>query len=136
MKTVFLDTKVVVDLLQKREGFYQYSAQIFSLGFENKLQLFVSPITFSTASFLLRKLGTEAIKNVLKDLRLIVDVVEMDYDVIDNSLISNFNDIEDAMQYYCAKKCHADVIVTRNIKDFSESEINVLSPDAFLAEYE
>ena len=63
-------------------------------------------------------------------------MVEMDYDVIDNSLISNFNDIEDAMQYYCAKKCHADVIVTRNIKDFSESEINVLSPDAFLAEYE
>lgn len=108
MKTVFLDTNVVVDLLQKREGFYQYSAQIFSLGFENKLQLFVSPITFSTASYLLRKLGTEAIKNVLKDLRLIVDVVEMDY----------------------------DVIVTRNIKDFSESEINVLSPDAFLAEYE
>ena len=54
MKTVFLDTNVVVDLLQKREGFYQYSAQIFSLGFENKLQLFVSPITFSTASYLLR----------------------------------------------------------------------------------
>lgn len=136
MKTVFLDTNVVVDLLQKREGFYQYSAQIFSLGFENKLRLFVSPITFSTASYLLRKLGTEAIKNVLKDLRLIVDVVEMDYDVIDNSLNSNFNDIEDAMQYYCAKKCHADVIVTRNIKDFSESKINVMSPDEFLSDFE
>lgn len=104
MKTVFLDTNVVVDLLQKREGFYQYSAQIFSLGLENKLHLFVSPITFSTASYLLRKLGTEAIKNVLKDLRIIVDVVEMDHEVIDSSLKSKFNDIEDAMQYYCAIK--------------------------------
>ncbi len=132
MKIVFLDTNVVVDLLQKREGFYQYSAQIFSLG----LEMFVSPITFSTASYLLRKLGTEAIKNVLKDLRIIVDVVEMDHEVIDSSLKSKFNDIEDAMQYYCAKKCNADVIVTRNIKDFSESEINVLSPNAFLAEFE
>ena len=29
-----------------------------------------------------------------------------------------------------------DVIVTRNIKDFSESKINVMSPDEFLSDFE
>ena len=46
--------------------------------------------------------------------------------------ILNFPDFEDAMQCVCAENCMADMIITRNIKDFMPSPIPVISPFDFL----
>jgi predicted nucleic acid-binding protein len=45
------------------------------------------------------------------------------------------NDLEDAMQIVAAAACAADVIVTRNVGDFSTSPIPVLTPREFLAKF-
>ena len=41
---------------------------------------------------------------------------------------------EDALQYYSAKSCGADVIVTRNKKDFAVSELPICLPAEYLHE--
>lgn len=41
-------------------------------------------------------------------------------------------EIEDAVQYYAALQAKADYIISRNKKDFSFSEIEVLTPHEFL----
>ena len=51
--------------------------------------------------------------------------------VIDRMLQSDFNDLEDAIQYYSALAFGAEAIVTRNIKDFTASKIPVVSPHDF-----
>ena len=51
---------------------------------------------------------------------------------IADSVSLRANDFEDAIQYFSAKKIHADYIVTNNIKDFGFSEINVMKPIDFL----
>lgn len=56
-------------------------------------------------------------------------VSEMD---IDKALLSDFNDFEDAVQYYTAVHDRSDIFVTRNKKDFRNSELSVVTPSEFL----
>jgi predicted nucleic acid-binding protein len=67
-------------------------------------------------------------------LRLIT-VVDMPADVVHNALASKVIDFEDALQTETAIHCGADVIVTRNTKDFRHSPIPVLTPSQFLAAF-
>jgi len=48
-------------------------------------------------------------------------------------LNSNFKDFEDALQNYSAElNGQIDLIVTRNIKDFSKSSLGVMTPENYL----
>ena len=47
----------------------------------------------------------------------------------------NFPDYEDAMQCVSAENCIADIIITRNTKDFLASSVPVVSPTNFLSRY-
>lgn len=44
----------------------------------------------------------------------------------------SLNDFEDALQYFSAPNVKADVIVTRNEKDFYFSNIKIVSPRLFI----
>jgi predicted nucleic acid-binding protein len=48
---------------------------------------------------------------------------------------NDFNDIEDCLQAECAKAVKADYIVTRNIKDYTHSEIPAISPEALIKHF-
>lgn len=56
----------------------------------------------------------------------------MDEKVIDMSLVSDFRDFEDAVQYYSAIHVRADYVITRNT-DYRDNRIPFLAPDEFLA---
>mgnify|MGYP002627347932 CR=1 FL=1 len=45
------------------------------------------------------------------------------------------NDFEDAVQASCAKKHFIDLIITRNVKDFTNSPVYAIIPDDFLNEF-
>jgi predicted nucleic acid-binding protein len=59
----------------------------------------------------------------------IVDVTAAD---VKNALTSDMPDYEDALLAFCGKRQKADYIITRNEKDFRQSPVPVLSPQAFL----
>ena len=137
MKRLFLDTNIVIDLLDKREPFCNEAVRLFSLAYNKKLQLIVAPITYATASYLLQKGRTqEEVRILLANFRQLVCVATIDERIIDDALASQFRDFEDAMQYYTALKAKADVIITRNAKDFGASRIPVMSPAEYLAHLE
>lgn len=117
MTRLFLDTNIVVDLLEGREPFCYDAAQLFTMAHEKKVELLVSPMTFSTASFLLRKHGSTGVRNLLSNLRQLVSVTTSDERTVDDSIASQFKDFEDAMQYYTALNSKAGIIITRNGKD-------------------
>ena len=63
----------------------------------------------------------------------ITEILTTDRDVIIKALNSNFNDFEDALQNYSAElNGQIDLIVTRNIKDFSNSPLGVMTPENYL----
>lgn len=136
MTKLFLDTNIVMDLLEKREPFCQDALQLFSMAYRKRVQLWVSPMTYATVSFLLRKHGPVGVKNLLSNFRQLSRVATVNERIIDDSLASKFNDFEDAMQYYCALKVKADAIITRNGKDFIHSKLPVMTANEYLASLE
>lgn len=133
MTKLFLDTNIVVDLLESREPFCQDAVRIFTLAYNRKVQLVVSPMTYCTVSFLLRKHGTEGVRKLLSNFRQLSHVAESNERTVDDSLASEFKDFEDAMQYYTALKAKADIIITRNVKDFAKSKLPVMTAGEYLA---
>ena len=133
MTRLFLDTNIVVDLLEGREPFCYDAAQLFTMAHDKKVELLVSPMTFSTASFLLRKHGSEGVRNLLSNLRQLVSVTISDERTVDDSIASQFKDFEDAMQYYTVLNTKAEIIITRNGKDFTASKLPVMTATEYIA---
>jgi len=134
MKLLFLDTNIIIDLLAKREPFYRSAAQLFSLADKMKLHLCVSALTFANTNYiLLKEKNPEEIRLILRKLKLLLKVTSLDDKIIGLSLNdNNFKDYEDALQYYSALENDADVIITRNLKDFQKSKIPVLTAEQYL----
>ena len=133
MKKLFLDTNIVMDLLEKREPFCNDAVRLFTKAYNKQVQLFVSPMTYATVSYLLRKHGSEMVHTLLSNFRQLSRVATTNERVVDDALASNFIDFEDALQYYSALKVKADAIITRNGDDFENSKIPVMSAKEFLS---
>ena len=65
---------------------------------------------------------------LLRDLHSLLTVGEVDGNVLQQALASEFADFEDAVQCYTAMASGADLIVTRNVKDFGHSPLLVRTP--------
>ena len=118
MKKVFLDTNIVADLFLKREPFCQNSLKLFTLGFHKKITLYVSSLSYATLAYLCRKMKKEERVLLFEKLRSLTVTTTVDRQTVDMALVSGFDDLEDAMQYYSAISSKVDVVLTRNKKDF------------------
>ena len=131
MKKVFLDTNIIVDLIADRKPFSKYSIELFKKAEEKKIKLFTSSHSIATTHYLLKKyLEEKILRDVLYNLLDYVTVIAVDTDVLKKGLRSKHKDFEDSIQILCASTIEKiDCIVTRNTKDFRDSEILVLTPD-------
>ena len=130
---VFVDTDVVLDLLTKREPFFQSAILLFNLAEQKEIDAYISPISISNLFYILRKInGNAAAISAINKLRLILGIVRMDQRVVDFALTSGFNDIEDALQYYTAVENNMEVLITRNVKDYKKRDIQIMTCDEYL----
>ena len=131
---VLIDTNVLIDYIQKREPFYLSAEKIFNACAENRIKGCIAAHSVSNLFFILRKQFTvEERKGLLKMLCTIFEVVGINKETIMAALDDNgFDDIEDCIQEKCALTVHADYIVSRNIKDFMNSQVRSLDPDTFV----
>ncbi len=134
MKKLLVDTNVVIDLLAKREPYYQDSARLFSMADKKLIKLSVLSLTFANTNYaLLRSNSANESKSILRRLKLIVDVLPLDDKIIGLALNDlGFKDFEDGLQYFSAIENKQDIIITRNLKDFKKSLIPVMSAEQFL----
>ncbi len=136
MKRIFIDADIILDLLTQREPFYPFAAELFSLIEIGKIEAYSSPIIFTNIHYILRKLQskTKAISNLQK-LRTLICILPIDEKIIDLALASDFKDFEDAIQYYVSIDNNIDYLITRNIKDYKNATINILTAQDFLNLY-
>lgn len=133
MKKVFVDTNVLLDILLERTPWANDAAVLFSMADRKEIELLCCSLSFSTAIYLMQrfKYTRKEIVSKLSIVKSICTVTTVNEAVIDRMLQSDFNDLEDAIQYYSALAFGAEIIVTRNIKDFTASKIPVVSPHDF-----
>ena len=133
MIKVFFDTNIMIDVIGRREQFCLPSLQIMSLADRGLIRVYVSAMSYATASFILGKDNKELdiFREFAKFMKITMATL-VDSSTIEKSVESKFKDFEDAMQYFSAKHEDIDYIITRNKKDFTASDIPVFEPQEFV----
>lgn len=128
MSSIFLDTNVILDLIEDRKPFSLYTQYIFSRKEANEVILYTSSLNFANMHYIISKKTNKdtALKTLIK-LKLLISLLPLTDKIIELSLASNFSDFEDAIQYFTAIENGINTIITRDIKDFKKAKINVLS---------
>lgn len=133
MENVFVDTNIVIDLLQKREEFYKEAQELFTLADRKKVKLYISALTFANTYYILSRFySSDEAKKILSKFKVLVEVLPTTAKIIELALASDFKDFEDAIQFYTALESSLEAIITRNKKDFKNNLIPVFSAKEFL----
>lgn len=133
MKHYLVDTNVVIDMLLNRED-ADAACAVFDGAERGEYVLHICALSFTTMFYSLRKiLSREQRIDVLRQLNDAFEVSEVDQTVITRALHSDWKDFEDAVQNYAAvADPRVSAIITRNVKDFRNSELEVLDSLYFL----
>ena len=135
MKKIFVDTNIIIDLLAERKPHSKFAIALFSKAESKEVKLYVSSHSYVTVHYLLKKYVKEKeLRLILLNLLDFVTIIPIDILLIKRGLKSKHKDFEDALQILSATSIDKiDCIVTRNLKDFKDSEIPVFSPDTLLS---
>jgi predicted nucleic acid-binding protein len=138
MKKLFVDTNIVIDLLSRREPFYEEAATLFSFADKNQVELSMSSLSIANTSYtLLRQMDSTKAKSILRKLRLIVKILPLDDKIVGLALNDEtFTDFEDALQYFIAIENQQEIIITRNLKNFKNSKIPTATAEQFIRSIE
>lgn len=133
IEKIFIDTDIILDLILEREPFSKFSTKLFSLIENKKIKAFTSPLIFSNLFYILRKLKSrEDAIVILKKLKMLLNLLEVNDNIIELALVSEFKDFEDAIQYYVALNNGIKTLITRNLKDYKHSKISVYTAEDYL----
>ena len=126
---VLVDTNIILDVLCRRPGFYEDSVKVLKLCEVKQIEGAVSALSIPNIIYIMRKeLDAKKTKEVLNKLSLIFTIVDLKADDLKRAAKMSFKDYEDAVQSACASRIRANYIITRNIKDFTESRIPAIKP--------
>lgn len=137
MKSILLDSDVILDFLFKRELFFEDAEEVLVLCENKFIKAYVTPVIISNIYYLLRQQANhDKVINAIVTLLRYLDVLSMDKKVVEEALHSQFRDFEDALQNFSAiLSDKVDIIVTRNVKDYKSSTLSIMSPSDFLASF-
>lgn len=140
MKSIFVDTNIILDFFLKRENF-DYAKTIIDYAKEQKEIECITTSMVTDIHYLLQK-GDNSNKynsfeaqDILSDLMKYIDVIQVTKEDIINALSLRWKDFEDALQYSTAVASGIECIVTNNTKDFKDADIKVMTPKEFLEIY-
>jgi predicted nucleic acid-binding protein len=132
---IFLDANIIVDLLDKPSFDHDLAKEVVRIIRLSKKPVYISPTTFAITWYLFskRNKGNKNVRNILINFFKYFSFTTEDEEVMRKVLASNFSDLEDALQYYSAKQLGLQLIITKNKKDFIQSnEITVIHPAEFI----
>lgn len=130
---ILIDTNVVLDVLLNRTPYSANAEQILRIS-DSDVQKFISASSVTDIFYIARKElkdKTLAI-NLIKRLLKIIHVANVSEQEIILALDSNWSDFEDSVQNSVAQSHNFDMIITRNKKDFSKSNIQIETPSEFM----
>ena len=130
---VFLDTNILLDVLARRDPFFESASRIWLMSEEKLIAAYVSAISFNNIYYIIRKLeGRGKANRALGLMRKIFRVVAVDERLLDEAMTSKFDDFEDAIQYRCAMRCRASALITRNPRHFPSEGMKIMTGAQFL----
>lgn len=126
---ILVDLNVVLDVVQKREPFYEDSADVLDAVANKKAAGFLAAHSITTLFYVLRRqYDRPTAVSVTQQILDAFSIAPVDDIVIRQALAWGWRDFEDAVQMAAAVHANLDYLVTRNRKDFQTQPIPVLPP--------
>ena len=126
---VLIDTHVILDVLQKREPFFEASAKLLAAVETGKIKGYVAAHTITTLFYLVRKESSNSTARVaITNMLQFLQVAPVTHQIIEQALNLDTEDFEDAVQMIAAVHSQVDMIVTRNLKDYPGMMVPVTQP--------
>lgn len=130
---VLLDTNIILDIALERKPFYEHVITIFRKLNNNYFDAYITASSITDIYYIVSKNYNKSIaKEFLIDLLDLIMIIGIDSRIVINALHSNIVDFEDAIQSISSEANNMDYIITRNIKDFDNSNVKALIPTDFL----
>lgn len=129
---IFIDTNIFLDLILKRE-YYKESLQIFNAVSKNIYTATILDISILNINYVAQK-QTKDIREFLNAINDTFEVLGANNKLISKALKMRNNDLEDNLQYICAKDNDCEIIIT-NDKNFYSKDIEVYSSVEFTKRY-
>ena len=129
-----IDTCIVIDALQNREPFCKEAQAIFLAVANKQFTGFLTAKSVTDIYYLTHRhthsdKETRMVLSKLFSLFELLDTAGMD---CRKAISSDISDYEDAVMVEAALRADMDCIVTRNIKDYTKSQVPVYNPADFL----
>lgn len=133
MKHYLIDTNVIIDMLLDRED-ADAACAVIDAAERGEIMLYICALSFTNIYYSLRKyLSREERVSCLLQLSNLIHTIPVDGQIIKSALLSGWKDFEDAVQYYAAvSQTDISGIITRNVRDFKLSELEVVDSLDFL----
>jgi predicted nucleic acid-binding protein len=130
---LFIDSDILLDTILIRQPHFSDSTAIVELTDRERFTLCTSVHGLLNIHYAAKKVfGEKMARQSVLVLTRKLKIVSEDINIVIEAANSDFPDFEDAVQCYAAVSANADVIITRNIKDYKKSIIQVLTPEQFL----
>jgi predicted nucleic acid-binding protein len=131
--SILIDNNILLDVLQKREPFYEDSAAMLAAVETGRVDGYVAAHSIITLFYLIQKSRSSAEAHaILTGLLQFHRIARVDQSTIEQALNLDFRDFEDAVQMVSALQIKADCLITRNIKDYQVTLLPVMKPVDFL----
>lgn len=134
---IFLDVNVLFDAVNNQSEKHQITKLVIAILEEAHYILYASPTSFAIIFYLMSKKykntfkAKEAILLLYKNIKFSRE----DYIIMEKVMNSNFEDLEDAMQYFSAQDAGVDCIITNNLTDFPKKGVPVYSIENFFYQF-
>jgi predicted nucleic acid-binding protein len=131
---LFVDSDVVIDFFTDREPHANPATTLFELNESGVVKLYISALSINNIYYILRKfLGHQKTIEVIEVLSEMTEIIGTTKNEITQALKNDFKDFEDSIQYSCALNIkNLNAIITRNVKDYRNASIAVMTPLTFL----
>lgn len=138
---ILVDTNVIIDILCKREPFFEDSYNALNKCIDNHTIIvsasaitdILSASAITDIFYIARKyIGSEQAKECIRNLLDLIKISDTRGADIEKALSSDISDFEDAVVSAIAERQKAKYILTRNTKDFEKSKILSITPHDYL----
>ena len=131
---VVFDLNILLDVLQAREPFYEFSARLLAVAETGKIQGWLAAHSVTTLFYLIAKdKSSDQARVTLTNLLQFLKISPVNETTIEQALNLPYRNFEDAVQAASALQIHADFLVSRNIKDYQPAPLPVVQPAELLA---
>ena len=131
---LLIDINVLLDVALARPGAAASARVLAQCGRQHEAWL--AWHSLATLAYLIeRQQSAVSARDFIRDLLAWADVASTTHADALAALDLPMSDFEDALEVAAAMACGAQVIVTRNVRDFKAAPVVALSPDTFLRRY-